>query len=151
MMLHTYVQCITGVTTTTQPAKIRNTEHTCKIPVTGLTIYPKRKLRKLVNKGEYADAIAFGTEIAPKFADDHDFMFIMGSTYFIVEEYEKALHYFEKALALNDRDLETLRLKTNVHLALGQREAAIGCIDRILDTEPGNDEALDLLERLRNT
>lgn len=114
----------------------------------GFTVYPKRKMRKLVRDGEYADAIAFGREIESKYADDHDFMFIMGSTYFIVEDPKNAVLYFERALALNGGDLETLRLKTNAHLALGQRQDAIGCINRILEIEPKNDEAIDLLEKL---
>lgn len=111
-------------------------------------MYPKRKMKKFIKDGEYVEALAFGREIESKYADDHDFMFIMGSTYFIVEDLKNAVLYFEKALSLNKDDLETLRLKTNAHLALGQKQDAIICIDRILDMEPKNDEALDLLEKL---
>ena len=114
----------------------------------GFTLYPKRKMRKLLNSGEYGEAIAMGKDLEAKYADDHDFMFILGSAYFIVEDHEKALPYFERALELDGDDLETLALKTNTHLALGQKDAAISCINRVLELDPKNDEAITLLEQL---
>ena len=35
--------------------------------MTGLFSYPKRKLRKLIEQGEYEDAIEFGNELEEKF------------------------------------------------------------------------------------
>ena len=116
----------------------------------GFALYPKRKMRKLLREGEYTDAIKFGKTIEPKFVDDHDFMFIMGSAYFIVEDAKNAVKYFERALELDNNDTETLMLKTNAHLALGQKDGAISSIDRILELEPKNDEALNLLEKLHD-
>ena len=49
--------------------------------MTGLFSYPKRKLRKLINEGEYEQAIKFGNELEQKFSNDPDFLFIMGSMY----------------------------------------------------------------------
>lgn len=112
--------------------------------------YPKRRLKKLIQKGEYAEAIEFGKSLESKFSDDPDFMFIMGSTYFIVEDAKKALPYFEKALQLNNNDIEILTLKTNVHLALQQKNEAIDCCKQILKLEPKNSEAQGLLEELEN-
>ena len=112
------------------------------------TLYPKRKMKKLLKDGEYDEAIKFGKSLEEKFSDDHDFMFIMGSTYFIVDDAKRALPYFEKAFELDKRDVETLMLKTNVHLALQQKDKAIDCVNRILEIQPKNDEALDLLEEL---
>lgn len=114
----------------------------------GFALYPKRKIKKLLKDGEYDEAIAFGKSLEEKFAKDHDFMFIMGSAYFIVDDAKKALPYFEKAFELDNKDVETLTLKTNVHLALQQKDEAIDCINRILEIQPKNDEALDLLEKL---
>ena len=114
----------------------------------GFTLYPKRKMSKLLKAGEYDKAIAFGKSLEEKFAKDHDFMFIMGSTYFIVDDAKKALPYFEKAFELDSKDIATLTLKTNVHLALQQKDDAIDCVNRILEMQPKNDEALDLLEEL---
>ena len=85
--------------------------------MTGLFSHPKRKIRKLLQRGDYPEAIAFGKSIESEYSDDHDFMFIMGSAYSIVLDHEKALPYFEKAFQLDENDVENLMLKTNSHLA----------------------------------
>ena len=112
--------------------------------------YPKRNLKKLIRDGEYVEAIELGNSLESKFSNDHDFMFIMGSVYFIVEDTKKALPYFEKAYQLNSNDVEILTLKTNVHLALEQKNEAIDCCTQILKLEPKNSEAQRLLEELEN-
>ena len=107
-------------------------------------------MKKLIKDGEYDEAIAFGKNLESKYSDDHDFMFIMGSVYFIVDDAKKALPYFEKAFQLDKNDVETLTLKTNVHLALEQKSEAMDCCNRILKLQPENTEAQDLLENLEN-
>ena len=114
----------------------------------GLFRHPKRRIRKLIKDGEYLEAIRYGKDVESEHAGDHDFMFIMGSVYFIVEDAKRALPYFERALELDDTDVETLTLKTNVHLALQQKAEAIGCCKRITELQPGNTEARDLLAEL---
>ena len=57
--------------------------------MTGLFSYPKRKLRKLINEGEYEEAIRFGNQLEQKFSNDPDFLFIMGSMYYILNEEKK--------------------------------------------------------------
>jgi len=51
---------------------------------------------------------------------------------------------------LNPDDIEMLTLKTNVHLALEQKNEAIDCCKRILKLNPKNSEAESLLEQLEN-
>ena len=114
----------------------------------GLFKYPKRELRKLLKKGEYDKAIALGKSLEPEYSEDHDFMFIMGSIFFIVDDAKKALPYFEKAFQLDKKNIENLTLKTNVHLALQQKAEAIDCCERIIDLDPKNSEAQDLLDKL---
>ena len=116
----------------------------------GFFKYPKRHLKKLLKEGEYNEAVVYGTSIESDYSDDHDFMFIMGSVYFIVEDPKKALPYFEKAFRLNPNDVETLTLKTNVHLSLQQKDKSIECCKLILKLQPNNLEAQDLLEELEN-
>ena len=116
----------------------------------GLFKYPKRELRKLLKKGEYDKAIALGKSLESEYSEDHDFMFIMGSIFFIVDDAKKALPYFEKAFQLDKKDIENLILKTNVHLALQQKDEAIDCCERIIDLDPKNSEAQDLLDKLES-
>lgn len=116
----------------------------------GLFSHPKRRLRKLVKDGEYVSALEFGHNIESEYSDDSNFMFIMGSIYFIVEDSKKALPYFEKALNIDPKDIEALTLKTNTHLALQQKDQAIDCCKKILKLEPENYEAHGLLQRLES-
>ena len=116
----------------------------------GLFKYPKRRLKKLLKEGEYDEAVKFGKSLESEYHDDPDFMFIMGSVYFIVDDAKKALPYFEKSLLLNNADVETLTLKTNVHLALQQKDNAIDCCRLILKLQPKNSEAQTLLDTLEN-
>jgi len=112
--------------------------------------YPKRKLKKLLKDGEYDEAVRFGKSIEAEYSDDPDFMFIMGSVYFIVEDAKKAIPLFEKALALKNDDVETLMIKTNAHLFLQQKNEAIECCKKIIQIEPDNYEAHGLLEKLEH-
>lgn len=112
-------------------------------------LYPKRKMRKMIADGEYREAIALGSQLEPKYEKDHDFMFIMGSAYFIVEDAKNAITYFEKALDLKADDAEALKLKTNAHLSLGQKEEALTMISRILEADPDDAEAQALLDELQ--
>ena len=59
--------------------------------MTGLFSYPKRKLRKLISQGEYEKAIEFGNELEVKFSKDPDFLFIMGSMFYILNDEKKTL------------------------------------------------------------
>jgi len=116
----------------------------------GLFKHPKRHLKKLLRDGEYDEAVAFGKDLESEYSNDSDFMFIMGSVYFIVDDAKKALPYFEKVFQLNNNDVENLTLKTNVHLALEQKDEAIDCCRRIVKLQPKNSEAQGLLEELEN-
>ena len=112
--------------------------------------YPKRRLKKLLKDGEYDEAVKFGKSLESEYSDDHDYMFIMGSVFSIVDDPKRALPYFEKAYQLDNNDVENLTLKTNVHLALEQKDEAIECCKLILTLQPKNTEAQDLLEELES-
>lgn len=118
--------------------------------MTGLFSYPKRRLKKLVKDGDYVEALEFGKSLQEKFSNDADYMFMMGSIYFILEESKKAIDYFEKSLNLNPNDVETLTLKTNAHLSSQQKDEAIECCKKIIKLEPKNYEAHGLLEKLES-
>lgn len=110
--------------------------------------YPKRKLRKMVNNGDYKEALEFGNNIESEFSDDPDFLFIMGSIYYMLENADNSIHYFDRVLQINDSDTETLHLKANVHLAIGEKADARKCCDRILDIDPDHDGARSIIRNL---
>ena len=112
-------------------------------------LYPKRKIKKLIAAGEYVEALSLGKKLEKKYVNDHDFMFIMGSTYFMVEDAQNALDYFDKALVLKHNDVETLKLKTNTHLMLSQKQEAIKRISDIHEIDPNDVDAQLLFDKLQ--
>ena len=116
--------------------------------MTGLFSYPKRKLRKLINEGEYEQAIKFGNELELKFPDDPDFLFIMGSMYYILNDEKKTLSYIDRVLEINEYDVESLSLKLRVHEYLNENDLVIICCKKILKVDPDNFEVRDILDEL---
>ena len=118
--------------------------------MTGLTLYPKRRLRKLMRQGEYEQAIEYGRSLESKFSDDADYNFIMGSLFYILEDAAQAIKYFDAALKIDGSDIESWMLKGNVHLFLGEKKEVLECCNRVLDIRPEHAGAEELLERLRD-
>jgi len=116
--------------------------------LTGLVLYPKRYLKKLIKDGEYYDALEFGKSMESKFASDPDYYFIIGSVYYILEDFNKAISLFEKSISLKTDDVEVFMLKTNAHLALKEKDNAIDCVKKILDIDPKHKEASSLFDEL---
>ena len=102
----------------------------------------------MVKNGDYREALAFGESIEDGFASDPDFLFIMGSIYYILENGDNALHYFERALAINDSDIETLALKATLHYSRGEAPEARACCERALDVDPDHMASRDMLRDL---
>jgi len=115
--------------------------------LTGLFLHPKRRIKKLVAEGEYAEALQLGKSLEKKYSKDADFMFIMGSTYYILDEADKSLHYLNKVLQINEYDKEALVLKANIHAYLKEKEQALECCEKILKTDPKNNEAITIMEK----
>lgn len=114
----------------------------------GLFSHPKRHLKKLVKEGEYKEALEYGESIEEKFSHDADFFFIMGSIYYILEDAQNALYYFDKSLAINEDDTEALLLKANVHLYLKENKVVQDCCNKILQVDPQNNDAKEILNNL---
>ena len=129
--------------------------------MTGLFSYPKRKLRKLIGQGEYEKAEEYGNEIEAKFSKDPDFLFIMGSMYYMLNDEKKTLHYIDRVLEMNPYDVESLSLKLRVHQFLAEQQEdeeskqnelniVIDCCRKILDEAPDNFEVRDLITELES-
>jgi len=114
----------------------------------GLFSHPKRRLRKLVNEGEYKEALEFGNSIEEKFSNDPDYFFIMGGLYYILDDTKNALYYFDKTLAIGEFDTEALLLKANIHLHLKEYKAVKDCCNKILEVDPQNKNANEILDNL---
>ncbi len=112
----------------------------------GLFSYPKRKLRKLINEGEYEQAIKFGDELESKFSSDPDFLFIMGSMYYMLNDEKKTLHYINRLLEINEYDVEALSLKLRVHQYRKEDAIVIDCCKKILKVDSDNFEVRDILD-----
>ena len=127
----------------------------------GLFSYPKRKLRKLIGQGEYEKAEELGNELEAKFSKDPDFLFIMGSMYYMLNDEKKTLHYIDRVLEINPYDVESLSLKLRVHQFLAEQQEdeeskqnelniVIDCCRKILDEAPDNFEVRDLITELES-
>ena len=117
--------------------------------MTGLFSYPKRKLRKLINEGEYQEAIILGKELEKKFSHDPDFLFIMGSMYSMLNDVKNTLHYIDRVLEINQYDVESLSLKLRVHQYLKDNDIVIDCCKQILKIDSDNFEVRDILDELQ--
>ena len=115
-----------------------------------MPMFPKRKLRKLIEQGEYESAIQFGNSLSPKFSQDPDYLFIMGSLYYILEDAQKALDYFKRSLSFNPDDIDTLYLKANIHLHLKEHETAVQCCKKILAQDPEHREAQQIIDSIQD-
>ena len=116
--------------------------------MTGLFSYPKRKLRKLINEGEYEQAIEFGNELEEKFSADPDFLFIMGSMFYMLKDEKNTLHYINRVLEINEYDVEALSLKLRIYQFLKNDEIVIDCCKKILKVDSDNFEVREILESL---
>ena len=114
----------------------------------GLFSYPKRRLKKLLKEGEYKEALEFGYSIEEKYSNDPDFFFIMGSIYYILDDAKNALYYFDKTLSIGEFDTEALLLKANVHLYLKEYKVVKECCNKILQVDPQNKSANQILDNL---
>ena len=81
----------------------------------GLFSHPKRKLRKLIKEGEFEEAIALGNSMEEKYQYDPDFIFIMASIFYILQDPKKTMKYLERVLEINEYDTEAV---SYTHLTL---------------------------------
>jgi tetratricopeptide (TPR) repeat protein len=116
----------------------------------GLFNTPKRKLKKLIQHGDYKEAIELGQSLEEKYATDVDYLFIMGGLYYILEDAQNTLHYLERVLEIKESDIESLFLKASVHQYLKDNKTARQCCKKILEVDPSYLKAQDFLKTLEN-
>ena len=114
----------------------------------GLFNTPKRKLKKLIQNGDYKEAVELGQSIEKKYATDIDFLFIMGGLFYILEDAKSTLHYLNRVLEIKESDVEALYLKANVHQFLKDSKTARQCCKKILEVDPSFLKAQEFLKNL---
>ncbi|MFQ6025850.1 MAG: tetratricopeptide repeat protein [Nitrosopumilaceae archaeon] len=110
--------------------------------------YPKRRLRKLFEEGEYTEALELGKALEKKNPYDPDLFFIIGSIYYINGDAKNTLSYLDKVLEINKYDEEALLLKASVHLHLKNKKEALDCCEKIREIDPKSDAIAEILDKL---
>ena len=122
--------------------------------MTGLFRFPKRRLRKLVLEGEYAESLEFGKRLEKKYPNDADLFFIIGSIYYLLGDAKKTLEYLDKSITINEKDPEVFVMKARLHIYQKDKKIALECFDKIRNINPKHkdlQELLDGLEELSNS
>ena len=83
-----------------------------------------------------------------KFSGDPDFLFIMGSMFYMLKDEKNSLHYINRVLEINEYDVEALSLKLRIYQFLKNDEIVIDCCKKILKVDSDNFEVREILESL---
>ena len=70
-----------------------------------------------------------------KYRYDPDFIFIMASIFYILQEPKKTLIYLDRVLEINEYDTEALGLKLRVHQHFKENAKVIECCKKILEVD----------------
>ena len=114
----------------------------------GLFIFPKRRLRKLVEEGDYNEALKLGKSLEEKHPKDYDLFFIIASIYYLLGDAKNTLLHLEKVLSIKENDVESLLMKANLHLYLKEQNLVLDCCEKISKIDPHNKELQEILEQL---
>jgi len=114
----------------------------------GLFSYPKRKLRKLIKEGDFEEAIALGNSMEEKYQYDPDFIIIMASIFYILQDPKKTLQYVDRVLEINEYDTDALGLKLRVHQHLKENSKVIECCKKILEVDSDAYDVRTILNEL---
>ena len=118
--------------------------------MTGLFHKPKRNLRKLIKQGDFEEAIALGNSMEEKYQYDPDFIFIMASIFYILQDPKKTLQYIDRVLEINEYDSDALGLKLRVHQHFKENDKVIECCKKILEVNSDSYEVRDILNELED-
>jgi len=109
-----------------------------------------KELKKLVKEKKYTDALKSGIEYLEKTPNHHDALFIVGGIYYMKNNHNTAISYFDKSLEIGSYDIDVLLLKAYSHQKLGENKRAIQCCDKIREIDPKNKAVSELLEQLNS-
>jgi tetratricopeptide (TPR) repeat protein len=101
----------------------------------------------LTNK-EYEEAIVHFTK-AEELGDNNAIIY-KGLAYFNLAKYPEAIIEFDKAIVINDEYEITYLLRAKAKYAAGDKDGAIADFEKVLELDPGNEDAAESLEKLKN-
>ena len=107
-----------------------------------------KKLKKLVKKKKYTEALKLGLDYLEKVHYNNDALFTIGGIYYLKNKYRTAISYFDRALETGDTDVEVLLLKAYAHQKLQENEISIDCCKKIQNIDPKNKPMINLLSEL---
>ncbi len=103
---------------------------------------------RLYEEGQYAEAQALFEELARLDATEGYYRTALGAIFLAQEDLESALHHFDAALVLNDKDTAALVNRGEVHLRLGNIIEAAHDFARVVELDPYNQDPLTERARL---
>ena len=109
---------------------------------------PKRNLRKLIKEGEFEEAIALGNSMEEKYQYDPDFIIIMASVFYILQDPKKTLQYLDRVLEINEHDTDALGLKLRVHQHFKENSKVVECCKKILEIDSDAYDVKAILDEL---
>ena len=83
-----------------------------------------------------------------KYQHDPDFIFIMASIFYILQDPKKTLQYIERVLAIDEYDTEALSLKLRVHQHFKENAKVIECCKKILEVDSDAFDVRTILNEL---
>ena len=109
-----------------------------------------KQIKKLVKEKKYSDALKSGTEYLKKTPNHHDVLFIVGGIYYMKNNLNTAISYFDKSLEIGSHDIDVLLLKAYSHQKLGENKQAIQCCETIMEIDPKNKSVTELLDQINS-
>jgi len=83
-----------------------------------------------------------------KYQYDPDFIFIMASIFYILQDPKITLQYVDRVLAINEFDTAALGLKLRIHQHFKENGKVIECCKKILEVNSDAFDVRDILNEL---
>ena len=123
---------------------------TPKDPNLKINVKKYKEFKKILKAKKYPEALKAGLSLLETAPHHHDTLFMVGSIYYMKNNYKTALSYLDKSLEIGEYDIDALLLKAYTHQQLSQSKRAISCCEKIKHIDPKNKSVKELLERLES-
>lgn len=105
-----------------------------------------KEVRQLAKEGRYDEALKVGIRYLHDVPDNQDVLFVVGGILYVKRRYTSALQYLERALEIGRYDPEALAVKAECHFKLEQMSRARQCWRDLLEVDPDNIRAREMLD-----